>query len=38
MDAFTVTKHSGTKDYEFEAYTHLLEDIGIYVANVPRAP
>lgn len=38
MDVFTVTKPGGTKDYEFEAYTRLLEDIGIDVANVPRVP
>src|SRR5438094_6830269 len=38
MDVFTVTKPGGTKGYEFEAYTHLLEDIGIDVANVPRVP
>ena len=38
MDVFTVTKPGGTKDYEFEAYTRLLEDIGVDVANVPRVP
>jgi hypothetical protein len=38
MDVFTVTKPGGTKDYEFEAYTSLLEDIGVDVANVPRVP
>jgi hypothetical protein len=38
MEVFTVTKPGGTKDYEFEAYTRLLEDIGIDVANVPRVP
>ncbi|MGH7170293.1 MAG: hypothetical protein ACRELG_08470 [Gemmataceae bacterium] len=38
MDAFTVTKPGGAKDYEFEAYTRLLEDVGIDLANVPRVP
>jgi hypothetical protein len=36
MDVFAVAKPGGTKDYEFEAYTRLLEDIGVDVANVPR--
>jgi hypothetical protein len=38
MDVFTVTKPNGTKDFEFEAYTRLLEEIGVDVANVPRVP
>ena len=38
MDVFTVTKPGGTKTHEFEAYTRLLEEIGIDVANVPRVP
>lgn len=38
MIVFSVTKPGGTKDFEFEAYTRLLEDIGIDVANVPRVP
>jgi hypothetical protein len=38
MKVFTVTKPGGTKEDEFVAYTHLLEDIGINVANVPRVP
>src|SRR5437016_4209470 len=38
MDVFTVTKPGGTRDHEFEAYTRLLEDIGVDVANVPRIP
>jgi hypothetical protein len=38
MEVFTVMKPVGTKDYEFEAYTRLLEDIGVDVANVPRVP
>jgi hypothetical protein len=38
MEVFTVTKPGGTKDYEFEAYTRLLEEIGVDVANVPRIP
>jgi hypothetical protein len=38
MDVFTVTKPGGTKDYEYEAYTRLLEEIGVDVANVPRVP
>ena len=29
MNVFTVTKPGGTKDYEFEAYTSLLEEIGV---------
>lgn len=36
MRLFTVTKPGGTKDYEFEAYTKLLEDVGIDLSNVPR--
>jgi hypothetical protein len=35
---YTVTKPVGTKDREFEAYTRLLEDVGIDVANSPRVP
>ena len=38
MDVFTMTKPGGTRDHEFEAYTRLLEDIGVDVANVPRIP
>jgi hypothetical protein len=38
MNVFTVTKPGGTKDYEFEAYTSLLEEIGVDVADVPRIP
>jgi hypothetical protein len=38
MDVFTVTKPGGTKDFEFQAYTRLLEEIGVDVANVPRIP
>lgn len=38
MDVFTVTKPGGTKDYEFEEFTRLLEEIGVDVANVPRVP
>ena len=38
MRVFTVTKAGGTNDHEFEAYTQLLEDIGIDVSNAPRAP
>ncbi len=38
MEVFTVTKPGGTKDYEFQAYTRLLEEIGVDVANVPRVP
>jgi hypothetical protein len=34
----TVTKPSGTRDSEFEAYTQLLEDVGIDVSNAPRVP
>jgi hypothetical protein len=35
---FTVTKPGGTRDYEFEAYTQLMEDVGIDVSNSPRVP
>ena len=38
MVVFTVTKPVGTKDKEFEAYTRLLEDVGIDVSNSPRVP
>ncbi|HUY33713.1 MAG TPA: hypothetical protein VMV69_13265 [Pirellulales bacterium] len=38
MDVFTVTKPGGTKNYEFEAYTRLLEEIGVDVANIARVP
>ncbi len=38
MQLFTVSKPGGTKDFEFEAYTRLLESIGVDVANVPRVP
>jgi len=34
--AYTVTKPVGTKDREFEAYTRLLEEVGIDVSNSPR--
>jgi hypothetical protein len=33
---YTVTKPVGTKDREFEAYTRLLEGVGIDVSNAPR--
>jgi len=36
MQFFTVTKPGGTKDYEFAAYTQLLEDVGVDLSNVPR--
>ncbi len=38
MAVYTVTKPGGTKDREFEAYTELLEDVGIDVSNSPRVP
>jgi hypothetical protein len=38
MPVYTVTKPVGTKDKEFEAYTRLLENIGIDVSNSPRVP
>jgi hypothetical protein len=38
MDVLTVTKPGGTKAYEFQAYTRLLEEIGVDVADVPRVP
>jgi hypothetical protein len=38
MEVFTVTKPGGTRDYEFEAYTRLLEEVGVDVGNVPRVP
>ena len=36
MPVYTVTKPMGTRDSEFEAYTRLLEDVGIDVSNSPR--
>lgn len=36
MNVYTVTKPGGTKDFEFEAYTRLLESIGVDVANAAR--
>lgn len=38
MLVYTVTKPVGTKNREFEAYTRLLEDVGIDVSNSPRVP
>jgi len=38
MEVFTVTKPGGTKDYEFEEFTRLLEEIGVDVAKAPRVP
>ena len=38
MEVYTVTKLGGTKDYEFEQFTRLLEEIGVDVAYVPRVP
>lgn len=38
MPVYTVTKPVGTRDREFEAYTRLLEDVGIDVSNSPRVP
>ena len=38
MHVYTVYKPKGTKDQEFEAYTRLLEDVGINVADSPRVP
>ena len=38
MLVYTVTKPVGTKDKEFEAYTRLLEEVGIDVSNSPRVP
>ncbi len=38
MPVYTVTKANGTKDREFEAYTNLLEEVGIDVSNAPRVP
>jgi hypothetical protein len=35
---YAVTKPIGTKDREFEAYTRLLEEVGIDVSNSPRVP
>jgi hypothetical protein len=35
---YTVTKPAGTRDREFKAYTRLLEEVGIDVANSPRVP
>lgn len=36
MKVFAVAKPGGTNDYEFVAYTHLLEEIGVDVASGPR--
>ncbi len=36
MQRFTVTKPGGTADYEFAAYTKLLEDAGLDLSNVSR--
>lgn len=38
MTVFTVTKPGGTRDYEFVAYTRLLEETGIDVTDAPRTP
>jgi hypothetical protein len=38
MMVYTVTKPGGTRDQEFEAYTRLLENVRIDVANAPRVP
>ena len=38
MPVYSVTKPMGTRDSEFEAYTRLLEDLGIDVSNSPRVP
>ncbi len=38
LPVFSVTKPVGTKDREFEAYTRLLEEVGIDVSNSPRVP
>ena len=38
MRVFTVSMPVGTKDREFEAYTRLLAEVGIDLANSPRVP
>jgi hypothetical protein len=38
MPVYTVTRPVGTKDKEYEAYTRLLEEVGIDVSNSPRVP
>lgn len=38
MLVYTATLPVGTKDKEFEAYTRLLEEVGIDVSNSPRIP
>lgn len=38
LPVYSVTKPVGTKDREFEAYTRLLEEVGIDVSNSPRVP
>jgi hypothetical protein len=38
VPVYTVTKPAATKDSEFEAYTRLLEDVGIDVSTSPRVP
>jgi hypothetical protein len=38
MLVYTVTMPGGTTDREFEAYTRLLAEVGIDLANSPRVP
>ncbi len=38
MLVYTVSMPVGTKDREFEAYTRLLEEMGIDLSNSPRVP
>ena len=38
MRVYTVRKPAGNTDKEYEAYTELLEEVGIDLANAPRTP
>ena len=38
MRVYTVRKPGGNTDKEYEAYTELLEEVGIDLANAPRTP
>ncbi len=38
MVVYTVSVPVGIKDKEFEAYTHLLAEVGINLSNSPRVP
>ncbi len=38
MRVYTVVRPGGNTDKEFQAYTELLEEVGIDLANAPRTP